>query len=219
MMMSRRGDFSIAMEPFESSAYRSEERIVERYPCAGPQFNYQKVLQFLLKKAENGPLFIKDHAYYIVHIADDTFLSYFQHTFLIRHPRQALPSYFHKWPDVTLKETGYKELAELFDMVVQKYGDTPPVVDADELVDNPEVIVRAYCAQVGIAFIPEALTWPPINRKLGSWHDHLVTTTGFEKSPLRPYLEISANERLMRLYDACIPYYEKLHKYRLGQSV
>lgn len=216
VMMSNRGDFATAMEPFESSAYRSEEQILKRFPPAGPQYNYANALRFLLKKAESGPLFIKDHAYYITHIADDQFLSYFQHTFLIRNPAQALPSYFHKWPDLTLKEAGYKDIAELFDKVAQKTGEVPPLIDADDLVESPEKIIKLYCSLVGIPFIPESLNWAPIERNLGPWHDHLATTTGFKARVDRPYLDINADDRLKYLYDECMPYYEKLHKLRIS---
>jgi hypothetical protein len=215
LMMQRRGDFLGILEPFEASAYFSDERIIQRYPSKGPEANYGNVLNKLLNLSRARKVFIKDHAYYIEHLADAEFLSHFQHSFLIRDPAQSLPSYFDKWPDVTLQETGYRELASLFDKVMQYTGEVPPLIDADDLVENPEAIIKAYCEQTGIPFLKHALRWPRVTKRLGIWHDHLMTTTGFEERPGRSYLEVDQNEHLTHLYKNCMPYYEKLSRYKI----
>jgi hypothetical protein len=138
-MIMQRGDFVVIQEPFGRSAYYSEERIFERVTEIEPkaEYNYQNVLHDLQSKSQKSRLFIKDFPYYFPQIVNDEFLQSFQHTFLIRDPAQALPSYYHKMPDLDFKECGYKELFELFQKVVEKTGEIPVVINADDLVKEP----------------------------------------------------------------------------------
>ncbi len=221
-MMKQRGDFVVLQEPFEKSAHISEERISDRLAHMPPQpeHNYQTVLRNLLLSAENKRLFIKDHAYYFIHIVNDRFLSYFHHTFLIRDPAQMLPSYFHKWPDLRMEDTGYRELCRLFEKVVDFAGFTPPLIDADDLVRRPAATVQVYCEKAGIPFVRKALHWEPPGEEIGwwdggSWQDHIRTSHGFQEQIARPYLNVNENDDLKRLYDLCMPYYEKLRSHRL----
>jgi hypothetical protein len=72
-------------------------------------------------------------------------------------------------------EAGYDELRRVFDFLVRdrqvgpaeagKHGDLSDgevsitVIDADDLLDNPEGIVRAYCKEVGLEYSPDMLVW------------------------------------------------------------
>lgn len=72
-------------------------------------------------------------------------------------------------------EAGYDELRRVFDYLVSlnhvgpvkaggeekcKDGEVSiTVIDADDLLDNPEGIIRAYCKEVGIEFTPKMLVW------------------------------------------------------------
>ncbi|KAI2630912.1 hypothetical protein GGR54DRAFT_176298 [Hypoxylon sp. NC1633] len=110
-------------------------------------------------------------------------LEQFHWTFLIRHPRRAIPSYFRccvpPLDEVTgfkqfmPNEAGYIELRRLFDYLREqkivgptmggeaapKRGVTITVIDADDLLDHPESVVEAFCKETGIDFKPEMLSW------------------------------------------------------------
>ncbi|CZR66160.1 uncharacterized protein PAC_16061 [Phialocephala subalpina] len=112
-------------------------------------------------------------------------LKQFHFTFLIRHPRHSIPSYWRctipPLDEVTgfynfmPSEAGYDELRRVFDFLVKEnqVGPALPgqhgelkngevsitVVDADDLLDNPEGIVSAYCKEVGIEYNPSMLIW------------------------------------------------------------
>ncbi|ROT35901.1 hypothetical protein SODALDRAFT_316121 [Sodiomyces alkalinus F11] len=95
----------------------------------------------------------------------------FQFTFLIRHPRRAVPSYYRccvpPLNEVTgfifdPKEAGYSELRRLLDFFVREGlvdRSDIVVVDADDLLDRPEPVVRAYCERVGLEFTDSMLNW------------------------------------------------------------
>ena len=132
----------------------------------------------------------------------------FHFTFLIRHPRRAIPSYYrctippldkvtgfyHFLPS----EAGYDELRRLFDFLKERGAIGPKVsqasratngedgvngdaslrngsghgaegsgdgeveitvIDADDLLDNPDKVIRSYCDAVGIDYSPDMLKW------------------------------------------------------------
>ncbi|KAK4448584.1 P-loop containing nucleoside triphosphate hydrolase protein [Podospora aff. communis PSN243] len=111
----------------------------------------------------------------------------FHFTFLIRHPRRAIPSYYRcTIPPLSSKtgfhhflpsESGYDELRRAFDffrttgligprLSSSSPSDTPTkdeiritVIDADDLLDYPEDVIRAYCKEVGLEFHPGMLKW------------------------------------------------------------
>jgi hypothetical protein len=113
-------------------------------------------------------------------------LKQFHFTFLIRHPRNSIPSYFRctipPLDSVTgffnfmPAEAGYDELRRVFDFLREQKQVGPAiagqydgplkdgevsitVIDADDLLDDPEGIIKAYCKETGIDYRPEMLVW------------------------------------------------------------
>jgi hypothetical protein len=112
-------------------------------------------------------------------------LKQFHFTFLIRHPRFSIPSYWRctipplddttGFHDFMPSEAGYDELRRVFDFLraqkqvgpaiagqhgALKDGDVSiTVIDADDLLDDPEGIIKAYCKEVGIDYRPGMLVW------------------------------------------------------------
>jgi hypothetical protein len=170
-------------------------------------------------RAAAGPVFSKDFPNYIMHMADGEFLDHFRHTFLIRDPRKVLTSMYAHWNEFTLDETSIAALHEMFDLVVERYGEIPPVVDSDDLMADPAGVTEAYCDAVGIPFIPEALEWDRGEREEvtwygGSWHAQLQQSTGLTAQE-RDYSEIDEVPFLQDMYQRCLPDYEALYPHRL----
>ncbi|KAL3419636.1 hypothetical protein PVAG01_08134 [Phlyctema vagabunda] len=127
-------------------------------------------------------------------------LKQFHFTFLIRHPRNSIPSYFRctippldsvtGFYDFMPSEAGYDELRRVFDFLraEKQVGPTPAgdhgalpegevsitVIDADDLLDDPEAIIKAYCKEVGIEYKDEMLNWD-------TEEDHARAKEAFEK--------------------------------------
>jgi hypothetical protein len=61
-------------------------------------------------------------------------------------------------------------------------GDASVVIDSDDLVARPEATMTAYCAAVGLPFIPQALTWQPGERtewhRSARWHVDVGASSG-----------------------------------------
>ena len=182
----------------------------------------------LTKLALNEPVFVKDFAYSIIHLADDRFLNAFTHTFLIRDPEKVITSMYSRWPDISLAEIGFEDLRTLFDRIADRDGQTPPVIDSDELLQSPHAGMAAYCAAVGLSFLPDALNWedkkekhrgknPTWNTDEEGFHDSLRASTELKKQK-RHYPPLTSSVDMIRLYEASMPHYEALSKYRLPIS-
>jgi len=223
-MMRMRGDMTCFHEPFGEAWYKGDDARWPRIQEDSPRIRgltFDSVWQTLKTATAQGQVFSKDFPHYIEHMWDDEFLDHFSHSFLIRDPTKVCTSMAKHWPDFQLKEIAFVEQRELFDRLADKMGMAPPVIDSDDLLENPQGIVEAYCNAVGIAFIPEALSWEPGERDEvswydgGSWHANLRESNGLKPQPRR-YIDISdASERVKEIYQTCLPHYQHLYQYRL----
>ena len=223
-MMRMRGDLTCFHEPFGEAWYKGEDA---RWPRIRPDsdrvpgLTFASVREELLTAAAQGPVFSKDFPHYIEHLWTDEFLDYFNHSFLVRDPAKVITSMYKPWPDFELKEVAFVEQRELFDRIADKLGQPPPVIDSDDLLENPLGVVEAYCRAVGISFIEEALTWEPGDRREvswydgGSWHANLRESDGLKPQP-RQTIDISdAPDKIKQIYETVLPHYEHLHAHRL----
>ena len=223
-MMRMRGDMTCFHEPFGEPWYQGEAPLWPRLRADSPRtpgLTFESVWATLQAAAREGPVFSKDFPHYIEHLWTDDFLSHFSHSFLIRDPAKVTTSMFKHWPDFVLKETGFIEQRQLFDRVSERLGRPAPVIDSDDLLEDPAGVIEAYCAAVGIAFVPEALTWEPGRRDEvswydgGSWHENLRNSDGLKPQPRR-YLDITeAPPRVQEIHEVVLPHYRHLQAHRL----
>jgi hypothetical protein len=103
-------------------------------------------------------LFLKNMAHHLVALNLD-FLSAVQNVFLIRDPREMLPSLVVQLPDAALADTGLKRQWQLYNELVNA-GQQPVVLDSRELLLDPEGVLRQLCKHVGLPFQDAMLHWP-----------------------------------------------------------
>ena len=109
-----------------------------------------------------------------------------------------------------------------FDLVTAINGNPPPVIDSDDLLEDPEAMVEAFCEAVGLEFMPDALRWEPGADTGeyswwdgGSFHANLRASTGLKRQKRR-YIEVSdAPERVRRVHRRMKPHYDHLYQYRI----
>lgn len=223
-MMRQRGDMACYHEPFGEAWYQGETPL---WPRATPEskrtpgLTLEGVRANLEAAAARGPVFMKDFPHYIHHMWDDAFLAFFRHAFLIRDPAKTLTSMYDKWPDFDEREVGFAEQRALFDRIAERDGRAPPVLDSDDLLEDPETMVACWCAAVGIPFLPETLTWEPGARDEVSWwdggsfHANLRGSDGLKPQPRR-YVEIeNTPARVQKVHARVRPHYDHLHAHRL----
>ena len=224
-MMRQRGDLDCLHEPFGEAWYQGEEPLWHRFnpgDVTTPGLTLESVWQGIQDRAEKGPVFLKDFPHYINHMWDDEFLSHFTHAFLIRDPAKTITSMHHKWPDFHEGEVGFPEQRALFDLLWALNGAAPPVIDSDDLLENPHDLTRAFCGAVDIPFIADALSWEPGGDPSahswwdgGSFHANLANSTGL-KPQKRKYVSLEETPaRVQQVYRRMKPHYDRLHKWRL----
>ncbi len=223
-MMRQRGDMECLHEPFGEAWYQGEEPLWPRVTADSVRtqgLTLESVWKKLQTMAMEGPVFSKEFPHYIAHMWTEDMLRHFNHSFLIRDPAKTITSMFNKWPDFHLIETGFIEQRQLFDKLCDMYGEAPPVIDSDDLLEDPYTMVELYCNAVGIPFIEEALSWEPGPRDEVSWwdggsfHANLRNSDGL-KPQVRKYVELEdAPDKVKEIYDIVLPHYEALYKHRL----
>ena len=224
-MMRQRGDLNCLHEPFGEAWYQGEDPLWPRFQdgdktTAG--LTLESVWDDIKAKAEQGPVFIKDFPHYINHMWDAEFLSHFTHAFLIRDPAKTLTSLYARWPDFDELEVGFPEQRALYDLVTALNGSAPPVVDSDDLLENPHGMTAAFCDAVGIPFVESALSWEaggdPSEHSWwdgGSFHANLAQSTGLTPQK-RKYVDLeNTPDRVKRVYRRMMPHYQHLYQNRL----
>jgi hypothetical protein len=137
--------------------------------------------------------------------------------FLIRDPREVILSYMKRNGDPTAEDLGFPQQAAIFEWVRGQSGAIPPVIDARDVLQNPERILRLLCQAVGVEFDEAMLSWPPGLRETDGiwakyWYDAVSKSTSFQ--PYKTKNE-PVPERLHAVHDRARQCYERLYEHRL----
>jgi hypothetical protein len=276
--MTRRDTLESVHEPFGDAFYFGPEFLSDRFRddaaaregSGSSTKTYKDILNEVMDAGKEGKrIFIKDMAYYLMSpdgkpttvapslgapepgnpttIPLDV-LRKFHFTFLIRHPRRAIPSYYrctippldkvtgfdHFMPN----EAGYEELVRFFDYLIEQGivdRDHLTVLDADDMLDNPEGTIRAYCDRTGIDFKPEMLVWTQEDtdfakcqfEKWNGFHDDAIKSSSLQarthkqkevtvESENQEWVNkygVEAQKVIRATVDANIPHYEYLKQF------
>lgn len=137
--------------------------------------------------------------------------------FLIRRPELVVASFTRTRPDAAVWELGYEQQSRIFEHVSQRLGKAPLVLDAEDVLKDPKVMLGAFCAKLSIPFSERMLHWPAGPRASdGVWAPHwyaaVERSTGFEPYEAKhPKLSPFQAE----LAGRCRPHYDRIAQYRL----
>ena len=224
-------------EPFTQAFYYGPERQHNRFSNqpADPQKTYDATCKLLQKEYDGKELvFSKDMSYYI----DNKFKMFlgegfknFKHSFLIRDPRKAIVSLYKAstspsltgWSYFDSTEAGFVQMYEFYKFVRQHLDPCPVVVDADDLLDDPEGMMRSYCEYVGIDYQEGMTKWDAGPAEAGwvdsGWHGSLLRSSGLTRNRKQPKTDekpqtMMPNEVLAAVEEA-IPCYNAMHSTRI----
>jgi hypothetical protein len=217
-----RADTAVIDEPFYPYYL---ERTGKKHPgateiIAHGETDWRKIVASLTK----GPIpsgkrisFQKQMTHHLLPETDRDWIVDLTNYFLIRDPREVILSYIKKNPEPELGDLGFVQQREIFDFVRAKTKSTPPVVDARDVLENPERILELLCDAIDIPFDATMLSWPPGLRETDGiwakyWYDNVARSTSFQ--PYQPR-EGVVPDRLLEIYDQCRDCYEKLYQHRL----
>jgi hypothetical protein len=140
------------------------------------------VREVILADYEEPVVFFKQMAHHLVEL-DRGFLDRCANVLLIRDPAEVLTTIVRQLPEPRLDDLGIACQRELFDELVAR-GEQPPVLDAKELLLDPEGVLHQLCERLELAFDPAMLVWPPGPRREDGvwakhWYQNVHRSTGF----------------------------------------
>ena len=212
----QRSDTKVVDEPFyahyllqSNAQHPGRTKVLESQPK-----DPAEVMQNLLaSRASSDILFIKNMAHHMIEM-DKTLPQIFETfipVFLIREPKDMLLSLQKTIPDPTLRDTGYQDLLNLFE--IAENNQLPlTVIDSKQLLDDPEFVLTALCEKLDIPFEESMLQWhpgpiPEDGIWAEYWYDSVHKSTGFE--PYSPKEE-ALPENLTSLHEHCRSIYDRL---------
>lgn len=135
--------------------------------------------------------------------------------FLVRDPARVIASYHKIRASFDLQELGIPQQWEIFERAADIAGEPPPVLDAADVLANPQRILSLLCERVGIGFDLKMLSWPAGPRPSDGvwapyWYDSVNASTGFT-APADRSVDIPARLEDMlgqagEIYDRMSPY-------------
>ncbi|XP_042440756.1 branched-chain-amino-acid aminotransferase-like protein 1 isoform X1 [Zingiber officinale] len=133
-----------------------------------------------------------------------------KHFILIRNPLNILQS-FNKVISPSFLELGLGDLVSIYSELC-KFGKHPPVIDADDLKKDPEVVLRGLCQDLDIPFQTSMLKWEAGPKSIDGiwapwWYENVHKSTGFEKPNLHM---IPFPLELYDLLEQSLPFYNML---------
>ena len=162
-----------------------------------------KVVRELMLGAFDKPVvFFKQMTHHLVQL-DESFLSQMKNIIFIRNPKQIISSYAEVRPNVTMQDIGIAKQWQLYNQLKEN-NQHCLVLDSNEILKAPEVMLKKLCAALDIPFYKEMLHWPAGPKKEDGvwakyWYNNVHNSTGFEKQStssrkLAEYLESLYNE-------------------------
>jgi hypothetical protein len=216
-----RADAFVIDEPFYAYYLKATGK---NHPCAGEvidsgETDWRKVITQLTGPVPSARriFFQKQMAHHLLPEVEREWLNAVTNCFLIRDPREVIASYIKKRDEPALQDLGFVQQAEIFDFVRTRTKTSPPVIDAQDVLENPERVLRLLCHALGVEFSESMLSWPPGMRETdGVWAEHwygeVAKTTSFQ--PYRPSAA-KVPPHLEKIHDQCRECYEMLYEYRL----
>ncbi len=217
----QRSDTRVVDEPLYGHFLRvtgtlhpGRDEVLENVNCDGDA-EMQKLL-----RGDNGDfdiLFMKQMAHHLVDI-DRSFLEQTSNIFLVRDPREMLPSLTIQLPNATLADTGLKMQWHLFDSL-RTAGQAPTIIDSRELLLDPPSVLAQLCAALRIQYTDDMLKWPTGPRSEdGIWAKHWYHAV-HQSDGFAPYVaKTDFPAHLEGLLAECNPWYEKLFEYSIRAS-
>jgi hypothetical protein len=168
------------------------------------------VRDVVLGPCDRPLLFQKHMAHHLVEL-DRAFLAKTTNVLLVRDPAEVVLTLRKQIARPALRDVGLKAQVELL-QELRAHGQEPPVLDAKELLLDPEGVLRELCRRVAVPWDAAMLSWPAGPKPCDGvwarhWYQNVHRSTGFET--WKPKLEPVPAE-LQPLIDECRPWYGKL---------
>lgn len=216
-----RSDTFVSDEPFygcflkaTGAAHPMRDEIIAAMDC-----DWRSVMASLRSRPPDGsPVWYQKHMWHMMvgPIGYDDFAG-FTHAFLVREPQRMVASYLKKRETARFEDFGLEKQAEFFERECDRLGHAPPVIDANDVLADPEGVLSKLCGALGIAWDPAMLSWAPGRHETDGvwaahWYNAVEQSTGFAPPETDP---VDLPDDARGLAERSRPYYEHLAAHRL----
>lgn len=185
---------------------------------ASHETDWRKVVDWLTGPLPQGKsvFYQKQMAHHLLPNIEIDWLGSLTNCFLIREPREMITSLIEFLPKPRVEDTGLPQQVKIFEMIRERTGQTPPVLDSKDVLQNPRGVLTRVCELVGLEFCEEMLEWPPGFRETdGVWAKHWYAkvehTTSFARYQPKPD---QVPDELQDVLDECNDLYSQLFQHR-----
>ncbi len=217
-----RSDTYVTDEPFYGAFLEDtglhhpmRDQIIASMEC-----DWRKVMDALRGDAPDGsPIWYQKHMWHLMTgpIGYEDFAG-FRHAFLIREPERMIASYLKKRESARFEDFGLEKQAEFFEREMDRLGHSPPVIDANDVLANPEGVLSKLCQGLEIKWDPAMLKWEPGRRETDGvwaahWYNAVEKSTGFAEPDSGP---VELTDEDQRLAERMRPFYERLAAHKIS---
>tara|TARA_B100001142_G_C14279961_1_gene634456 strand:+ start:801 stop:1529 length:729 start_codon:yes stop_codon:yes gene_type:complete len=169
------------------------------------------------KPKEASVWYQKQMAHHILIDDDLDWIKGLDNVFLIRDPKKVILSYVKKYNLDDESLIGFIQIKRIFDYVIKNISSTPIVIDADDILRNPQQMLSKLCELVDISFIESMLSWEKGFRDTDGiwaphWYDSVINSNAFnsyeENNNVLP-------QEYSDIYVNSLKIYNQLYNYRI----
>ena len=212
-----REDTKVWDEPFYAYYLKETKKnhplaneIINKY-----ETNLEKIID--LVTAEKDFIYFQKHmSHHIIKKIPINWITKGINCFLIRHPKEVLLSYIQKNDLIDSNDLGYPAQLRLFNYI-KTSNKKILVIDAKDLSEKPEIILKKICKKINIPFTVKMLNWPKGRRDSDGiwekiWYKNVKSSTSFSKILNKEY-EIP--KKYNHIYNECLRIYDQLKIYNI----
>ena len=212
-----REDTKVWDEPFYAYYLKETKKnhplaneIINKY-----ETNLEKIID--LVTAEKDFIYFQKHmSHHIIKKIPINWITKGINCFLIRHPKEVLLSYIQKNDLIDSNDLGYPAQLRLFNYI-KTNNKKILVIDAKDLSEKPEIILKKICKKINISFTKKMLNWPKGRRDSDGiwekiWYKNVKSSTSFNKILNKEY-EIP--KKYNHIYNESLRIYDQLKIYNI----
>ena len=212
-----REDTKVWDEPFYAYYLKETKKnhplaneIINKY-----ETNLDKIID--LVTAEKDFIYFQKHmSHHIIKKIPINWITKGINCFLIRHPKEVLLSYIQKNDLIDSNDLGYPAQLRLFNYI-KTSNKKILVIDAKDLSEKPEIILKKICKKINIPFTEKMLNWPKGRRVSDGiwekiWYKNVKSSTSFNKILNKEY-EIP--KKYNHIYNESLKIYDQLKIYNI----
>jgi hypothetical protein len=154
----------------------------------------------------------------------------FTHSFLIRNPRRVVLSHLKASKDYFMEafsrgEIGFEKLHDIYIFLRHHLSTDPVIIDADDLLANPEGTMELYCKKVGLTYKKGMTKWesgrgwgPEYQKQIiynhPVWTESAIKSTGFKELAPLPTLSQNLPIEVVQCIEESYKPYNELYSLR-----